>query len=55
MNSEEIDENAVDRPLIDSSFLVKIEGGSFCWSDVVQDSLVLKKSVENSLLPTYDG
>ncbi len=44
LNSEEIDENAVDRVLLGSDgYSVKIEDGSFRWSNRVDDSLVLKK------------
>ncbi|CAF4181538.1 unnamed protein product, partial [Adineta steineri] len=46
LNNEELDENAVNKISIDSKLLdgnsIKIENGSFRWSNVVDDPLILK-------------
>ncbi|CAF3642109.1 unnamed protein product [Adineta steineri] len=42
LNNEELDENAVDRvPISSDGKSIKIENGSFRWSDNVQDPLIL--------------
>ncbi|CAF2155180.1 unnamed protein product [Rotaria magnacalcarata] len=43
LNSEEIDEDAVDRISIDSNkYAVKMENSSFRWSNLVDDPIILK-------------
>ena len=46
LNNEEIDEDAVNKTTIDSEGnIIKIENGSFRWSNVTTDPLTLKKFV----------
>lgn len=48
LNADEIDDNAVERVSMDASngYAIKIENGSFRWSNDPEDPLILKKSVD---------
>ena len=54
LNHQELDEAAVDKvPLGLDRSSVKIEHGSFRWSDNVEDPLILKESVPSVLFPIH--
>ncbi len=51
LKSEEINEYAVNKTSIDSQGnIIKIENGSFRWSNSIDDPLILKKFVKRKYL-----
>ncbi|CAF0999654.1 unnamed protein product [Rotaria sordida] len=59
LNNEEIDKNAVDKMSVKSNkYAVKIENGSFRWSNLADDSLILKNiniQIEQGSLIAFVG